>query len=71
MDAQEIEVTITKNGQVQVHVLGAKGTTCLELTQGLENALGGQVLSRQLTPESQDEMGNPIDQTIQIKRSNR
>ncbi len=69
MDIQEIEVTIDKNGQVQIHVLGAAGTTCLDLTQGLEAALGGQVLSRQMTPESQDELGNPIDQNLQIRRS--
>jgi hypothetical protein len=71
MDIQEIEVTIDKNGQVQIHVLGATGTTCLDLTQGLEAALGGQVLMRQMTPEAQDELGNPIDQTLQIKSSKR
>ena len=70
MEIQEIEVTIDKNGQVQLHVRGASGTTCLDLTQGVESALGGQVLSRQMTPEAQDELGNPIDQSLQIKRSN-
>jgi len=70
MDIQEIEVTIDKNGQVQIHVIGATGTTCLDLTKGLEAALGGQVLLRQMTPEAQDnELGNPIDQTLQIKSS--
>jgi hypothetical protein len=69
MDIQEIEVTIDKNGQVQIHVLGATGITCLDLTQGLEAALGGQVLSRQMTPEAQDELGNPIDKNLQIKSS--
>jgi Protein of unknown function (DUF2997) len=69
MDIQEIEVTIDKNGQVQIHVLGATGTTCLDLTQGLEAALGGQVLSRQMTPEAQDELGNPIGQNLHIKSS--
>jgi hypothetical protein len=69
MDIQEIEVTIDKNGQVQIHVLGVTGSTCLDLTQGLEAALGGQVLSRQMTPEAQNELGNPIDQSLKIKSS--
>jgi Protein of unknown function (DUF2997) len=69
MDVQEIEVTIDKNGQVQIHVLGATGPSCLDLTQGLEAALGGQVLSRQMTAEAQDELGNPIEQNLQIKSS--
>ncbi len=69
MDIQEIEVTIDKNGQVQIHVLGATGSSCLDLTQGLEAALGGQVLSRQMTSEAQDELGNPIDQSLKIKSS--
>ena len=69
MDIQEIEITIDKNGQVQIHVLGATGSTCLDLTQGLEAALGGQVLSRQMTPEAHDLLGNPIDQSLQLKSS--
>ncbi|HMD88668.1 MAG TPA: DUF2997 domain-containing protein [Anaerolineaceae bacterium] len=69
MEIQEIEVTIDKNGQVQIHVLGAKGTTCLDLTRDLETALGGQVLLRQMTPEAQNELGNPIDQNQQIRSS--
>ena len=70
MDIQEIEVKIDKTGQVQIHVFGATGATCLDLTQGLETALGGQILSRNMTPEAQDESGNPIEQNLQIKRSN-
>ncbi|MDR3577280.1 MAG: DUF2997 domain-containing protein [Anaerolineaceae bacterium] len=69
MEIQEIEVTIDKNGQVQIHVVGAAGSTCLDLTQGLEAALGGQVLTRQMTPEAADELGNPIKQVLQVKRS--
>jgi hypothetical protein len=33
-------------------VRGVKGPQCLELTQGLEAALGAEVMSRQFTAES-------------------
>lgn len=52
MEIQEIEIIIGKNGDVQVHVSGVKGQACLEITQGLEEALGGQVLNREMTAES-------------------
>lgn len=62
MDLQEVEVTIDKDGQVHVHVHGAKGQSCLEITHALEEALGGLVLSREMTPEALDqpnELDNP------------
>lgn len=55
MDVQEIEVIIEKNGQVRVEVRGVKGPACLDLTRSVEQALGGAVLDRQLTPEALEE----------------
>ncbi len=52
MELQEIDVYIEKNGEVKIEVRGAKGTTCLDLTRDLEAALGGEVLSREMTPEA-------------------
>lgn len=52
MDLQEIEVFIEKDGRVRIEVRGAKGTSCLDLTQDLEDALGGQVEAREMTPEA-------------------
>jgi hypothetical protein len=54
MDLQEIEVVIDKNGKVRVEVRGVKGMSCLDLTKGLEEALGGQVEDRQMTPEASE-----------------
>jgi hypothetical protein len=54
MEMQEIDVIIEKDGQVRIEVRGVKGTSCLDLTRGLEAALGGQVEDRQMTPESQE-----------------
>ena len=54
MELQEIDVIIDKDGQVRIEVRGVKGRYCLDLTSGLEAALGGQVEDRQMTPESQE-----------------
>lgn len=54
MDIQEIEVFIEKDGRVRVGVRGVKGTSCLDLTRGLEAALGGQVEDRQMTAEASE-----------------
>jgi len=54
MDIQEVELTIYPNGQVEISVRGVKGTTCLEITQSLEAALGNHLVERRLTAESQD-----------------
>jgi hypothetical protein len=56
MDVQEVEVIINKNGQVQIQVRGVKGTQCLDITSGLEQALGGNVTLRELTPEALTEL---------------
>ncbi len=37
---QEMEITIERDGKVQIHVQGVDGTSCLELTKELEEALG-------------------------------
>jgi hypothetical protein len=68
MEIQEIEVTIGKNGQVQIHVRGAKGKKCLDLTRELEQALGAAVVDREMTSESlEDGSGNLIEQTVKTK----
>jgi DNA-binding transcriptional regulator YdaS (Cro superfamily) len=67
MELQEIEVTIGKNGEVQVHVRGVKGKACLELTAALEAALGGQVTLREMTPEVDETEGLQNDLNLDIK----
>jgi hypothetical protein len=52
MELQEIEVVIDKDGQVRIEVRGVKGGGCTDLTKGLEEALGGQVVERQMTGEA-------------------
>lgn len=40
---QEIEITIGKNGEVQIHVQGVDGPQCLEFSKFLEDSLGTAV----------------------------
>ena len=68
MEIQEIEVTIGKDGQVQIQVRGVKGMKCLELTKELEEALGGKILARVMTDEAaEEETQQDIDQNQQLK----
>ena len=67
MDIQEIEITINKQGQVEVHVRGVKGKTCLELTRALEEALGGEVILREMPPEADETLDNPLDHQLDLR----
>ena len=67
MDLQEIDVFIDKDGKVRIEVRGVKGKACLDITQALEAALGGQVEQREMTPEADDETQNPLDQRLRGK----
>ncbi len=71
MEAQEIEVVIDKNGQVRLHVRGASGETCLDLTAGVEEALGGMVISRELTSDTQGSGTVELPQEERIKQNRR
>jgi hypothetical protein len=66
MELQEIDVIIDKDGQVRIEVRGVKGAGCLDLTKGLEAALGGQVEDRQMTPEGQEVGQEQVQQHRQV-----
>lgn len=50
MAQHEIEIEIGKDGQVKVHVKGAKGKACLEYAKWLTEIIG-KVEDQQLTSE--------------------
>ena len=50
MEMQELEITIDRNGNVQVAVKGVHGDGCLALTKNIENA-AGVVEERRYTSE--------------------
>ena len=70
MDLHEIDVYIDPDGQVRIEVRGVQGPACLELTAALEAALGGSVVSRELTPEAQAQasLGTTLPQPQRIEK---
>lgn len=60
MDVQEVNVTIGKDGKVEIHLQGVKGPACLDITRELEKALGGQIISREMTAEAIEPQANPL-----------
>jgi hypothetical protein len=50
MEMQELEITIDKDGRVQVRVAGVHGEGCLTLTKNIEDAVG-TVDERKFTAE--------------------
>jgi len=64
MELQEIDVFIEKDGQVRIEVRGVKGMACLDLTKGLEAALGGQVESREMTPEAYETAPEQVQEQV-------
>jgi hypothetical protein len=50
MEMQELEITIDKEGRVQIAVRGVKGEGCLGLTKNIENSVG-TVEEREYTAE--------------------
>lgn len=52
MAAEEVEVIISPDGKVTMHVRGVDGQACLMETQQLVAILGGDVESQELTAEA-------------------
>lgn len=47
---QELEISIDEDGNVSIKVVGCSGPSCVELTRGIEEALG-EVVDRQRTSD--------------------
>ncbi len=58
MELQEVDIYIDKDGRVRLEVRGVKGEACLDLTRPLEEALGGQIETREMTPEAEERQEN-------------
>ncbi|MCT0198264.1 DUF2997 domain-containing protein [Synechococcus sp. CS-1325] len=52
MEIQEVDVFVAPDGTVQLQVRGVMGGNCLSLSKGLEQLLGGEISSREMTPEA-------------------
>ncbi|MCG8416326.1 MAG: DUF2997 domain-containing protein [Proteobacteria bacterium] len=55
MRKQDIEITISPSGEVEFTVKGIKGSSCLDATKFLEEALGGEVVEQERTSEYYEE----------------
>jgi len=60
---QEIDVYIQQDGTVRIEVRGVKGKSCLNLTENIEKALGGQVINREHTDEYYQQEETQSDST--------
>ena len=61
MAQHDIEITISKTGEVRVHVKGAKGKSCMEYAKWLTQVIG-KVKDQKLTSEYYEpEEKNRID----------
>lgn len=49
-EKHELNITISKSGEVNIEVAGVKGSKCLKITEDIENELG-KVLSREKKSE--------------------
>jgi hypothetical protein len=67
MEVQEIEVFIEKDGQVRIEVRGVKGMSCLDLTKDLEEALGGEIEEREMTPEAYETVQEQVQEQRRLR----
>lgn len=54
MEIHEIQIQIKPNGQVEILVQGVNGSNCLDITAELEEALGGNVVFREMKAEADE-----------------
>ena len=50
MEKHEMEITISKSGEIKVHIKGVKGTRCLQYAEWLKQVVG-KVKNQKLTSE--------------------
>jgi hypothetical protein len=68
MAQHEVEITITKTGEVKVHVKGAKGKGCVEYAKWLAEVVG-KIKSQQATSEFYEpDIKARIDVRQELKR---
>lgn len=68
MQLQQIDIFIEKDGQVRLEVNGVKGPGCLDLTKALEQALGGEIESREMKPDAYEVVEEYTQDYLQQKQ---
>ncbi|MGI5195813.1 DUF2997 domain-containing protein [Streptomyces sp. CA-288835] len=64
MELQEVEVFIAPDGTTRIEVRGVAGAGCLDLTEDLEKALGGEIVEREMTAEAQELLQERVDERL-------
>jgi hypothetical protein len=67
MQIEEVEITIGRDGKVEISVHGVKGMGCLDITHALEEALGGEILMREMSPDAYDTTTHQPDESLPLK----
>ena len=66
MEIQEIDFFIASDGTVKMEVRGVKGRKCLALTDDIEKILGGAAVSREMTPEYDENAEEAVKETSTV-----
>jgi hypothetical protein len=67
MSQHDVEISISKTGEVMVHVKGVKGKACLEYVKWLQDVVG-KVKSQALTSEYYEpDVKSRIDNSQQVQ----
>jgi guanyl-specific ribonuclease Sa len=57
MAEEIVEITITPDGKLEMHVSGVPGLDCVTETEDLVRLAGGEVESQELTDEAYQDVG--------------
>ena len=68
MIIEQIEVTIGTDGKIRLQTSGFSGDACLEATEEFESLLGDQVIRRDRTAETYDQVPVRITEKVNIRR---
>jgi hypothetical protein len=69
MAQHEVEISISKTGEVRVHIKGAKGKACMEYAKWLTQVIGRVKDQRQTSEYYEPEVKSRIDlhQNLQVE----
>ncbi len=67
MEQHEMEITISKTGEIKVHIKGAKGKRCLQYAEWLKQVVG-KIKDQKLTSEYYEpEVKSRINLDVDLK----
>ena len=68
MKLEQIEVIIGPDGKIRLETSGISGDECLTATKEIETLLGNQILQRERTSESYDQLSVKTAEKVKIHR---